>query len=163
MKAFYLNAINQQDSCPDILQCHQSLIWEGCYKCESMDAGSKCETCNSGYKSNGHGGCVVCSSDECCPENTISPVTSHCVACDTDSKSCRICEEGYSNTEGVCKKPKKTEEISAGAIVGISIGVLAFVGIVLFLVIHFIIIPYRKKRTRSRLSEYAYIEENLIE
>ena len=29
-----------QSSCPAFLKCHQSLIWKGCYECQSMDPDS---------------------------------------------------------------------------------------------------------------------------
>ena len=60
-----------------------------------MESGARCETCNNGFKSDGNGGCVSCSSDECCPENITFPVTSHCVKCNDDENGCGKCSKGY--------------------------------------------------------------------
>ena len=84
-----------QDSCPDVLECHQSLIWEGCYKCDSMESGARCETCNNGHKSDGNGGCVSCSSDECCPANTPFPEGTNCLSWKECFTKCLKCSSGY--------------------------------------------------------------------
>ena len=97
---------SKQNSCPSVLECNQSLIWEGCYKCDSMESGARCETCNNGFKSDGNGGCVSCSSDECCPENITSPVASHCIECDESGNGCGKCASGYyiDDSTGSCVK-----------------------------------------------------------
>jgi len=135
---------SQQNSCPNVLQCHKSLIWEGCYKCDSMESGAKCLTCNSGYKSDKSGNCISCSSDECCPENIVNPITSHCAVCDSDYKSCRTCEEGYSNSGGVCKVSNKGMGMSTGTIVGIVVGGVLVVVILFFTIIPFVILLRRR-------------------
>ena len=100
-----------QIKCPDVLKCNQSLIWEHCYTCESMKSNSRCLTCDTGHKSNGDGGCVACGSDECCPENITSPVTSHCEKCDDDGSGCGECSKGYyiNDADGSCQQCEKSK------------------------------------------------------
>ena len=98
---------SEQDSCPAVLECHQSLIWEGCYKCDSMESGARCETCNNGHKSDGNGGCVSCSSDEFCCGNTTSPTRiDNCDECDESGNGCGKCASGYyiDDSTGSCVK-----------------------------------------------------------
>ena len=87
---------SQQNSCPDVLQCHQSLIWKGCYKCESMDPGARCETCNNGYNISINGICLECE------ENT--PPIPNCVILEECDK-CGMCSKGYYiDDDGSCVK-----------------------------------------------------------
>jgi len=58
-------------------------------------------------------------------------------------------KNGYSNLKGICEKKRGNGRSSAGTIVGVIIGVLAFVGIVTFIVFYFIIIPNRNKKYTS--------------
>ena len=60
-----------------------------------MEPEARCLTCNDGHKSDGNGGCELCSSDECCLGNTTFPITSHCISCDDDGNGCGKCSKGY--------------------------------------------------------------------
>ena len=85
-----------QNSCPDFLECHQSLIWEGCYKCDSMESDARCETCNNGFNITVNGRCLKCD------ENT--PPIKNCISYDCDE--CIMCASGYyiDDSTGSCVK-----------------------------------------------------------
>ena len=108
---------SDQNSCPAFLECNQSLIWEGCYKCDSMEEGARCETCNNGFKSDGNGGCVSCSSDECCPENSTSPPTriDNCDECDESGNGCGKCASGYYIDDGFDERTIQTVVIQTNS------------------------------------------------
>ena len=82
----------QQNSCPDVLKCHQSLIWEGCYKCESMEPGARCETCNNGYNISINGNCLKC--EENTPPIPICVILEECDKCGKCSKGYYIDDDG---------------------------------------------------------------------
>ena len=93
----YVCEQSEQNSCPAVLECHQSLIWKGCYKCDSMESGARCETCNNGFKSDGNGRCLKCD------ENT--PPIPNCVILE-DCDKCGKCSSGYyiNDSTGSCVK-----------------------------------------------------------
>ena len=96
-----------------------------------------CLGCSFGMKLNGSS-CVSCSSDECCPSNTTTPITSHCDVCNTDHTSCHNCKSGYNNSTGICVEiESKDGGSSVGVIVGVVVGVIVFAGIVIFIIITF--------------------------
>ena len=59
-----------------------------------MSEWARCETCNNGFKSDGNGGCVPCSSGEFCCANSVSPEL-NCIECDESGNGCGKCSSGY--------------------------------------------------------------------
>ena len=123
----------------------------GCSTCSSM---TQCNVCKIGYYLSGnscftcHASCYKCSgaSATACTSCTSATYLSgnQCKACSASCADCSAanncfrCNNGYSLTNNVCVKvststtSSKKEPLATGNIVGIVIGVVGFIGVIIF-------------------------------
>jgi len=112
-----------QTQCSTEGGCSRNMLWKGCIKCADSKETSVCSSCAQDYVVF-EGQCKQCTASECCPEGSVSPISTNCSKCTGNRTQCLACDNGYTLAGGKC-----TGKASAAASIVLSF----FALVVLFL------------------------------